>query len=63
MWENDHYTVEKQKASKPPLLLVASLCCHPEQASFAQRGIWANRAKRRVLCGAIIARLARFLIN
>jgi hypothetical protein len=24
MWENDHYTVEKQKASKLPLLPVAS---------------------------------------
>ncbi len=35
--------------------------CHPEQAFFAQRGIWASRAKRRVLCDAIIARLARFL--
>src|SRR5580658_3623749 len=37
--------------------------CHPEQASFAQRGIWASRAKRRVLCDAIIARLARFPIE
>ena len=33
--------------------------CHPEQA---QRGIWASRAMRRVLCDAIIARLARFPI-
>jgi hypothetical protein len=26
--------------------------CHPEQAFFAQRGIWASRAMRRVLCDA-----------
>src|ERR1700688_4793365 len=37
--------------------------CHPEQASFAPRGIWASRAKRRVLCDATIAGLARFLIE
>jgi hypothetical protein len=45
--------------------------CHPKQAFFAQRepalslpkGIWASRAKCRVLCDTIIARLARFLIN
>jgi len=37
--------------------------CHPEQAFFAQRGIWASRAMCRVLCDTIIARLARFLIN
>jgi hypothetical protein len=37
--------------------------CHPEQAFFARRGIWASRAKCRVLCDTIIARLARFLIN
>ena len=37
--------------------------CHPEQAFFAQRGIWASRAMRRVLCDAIIACLARFLIE
>ena len=36
-------------------------CCHPEQAFFAQRGIWASRAKRCVLCNAVIARLARVL--
>src|SRR5438876_2756787 len=30
-------------------------------AFFAQRRIWASRAKRRVSCDAIIARLARFL--
>jgi hypothetical protein len=35
--------------------------CHPEQAFFAQRGIQASRAKCRVLCDTIIARLARFL--
>src|SRR5271166_4092381 len=39
------------------------LCCHPEQASFAQRGTWASRATRRGFCHAIIARLARFLIK
>src|SRR5437016_14396017 len=32
-----------------------------KQAFFAQRRIWASRAKRRVPCDAIIARLARFL--
>src|SRR5580658_165729 len=37
--------------------------CHPEQAFFAQRRIWASRATRRVLCDALIARLARFLIK
>jgi anthranilate synthase/aminodeoxychorismate synthase-like glutamine amidotransferase len=37
--------------------------CHPEQAFFARRGIWASRAKRRVLCDAILARLARFHIE
>ncbi len=48
--------------------------CHPEQAFFARRGIWASRAKQpalsqrsapkgRALCDAIIARLARFLMN
>src|SRR5208283_3491179 len=37
--------------------------CHPEQAFFAQRGIWASRTLRRVLCDAIIARSARFLIE
>ena len=37
--------------------------CRPEQASFASRGIWASRAKCRVLCDTRIARLARFLIK
>src|SRR5271166_5398330 len=37
--------------------------CHSEQAFFAPRGIWASRAKRRVLCDAITACLARFLIK
>src|SRR5438094_10149717 len=41
--------------------VVVQFPCHPEQAFFAQRRIWASRAKRRVSCGAIIARLARFL--
>jgi hypothetical protein len=31
---------------------VAQFDCHPEQAFFAQRGIWASRAMRRVLCDA-----------
>jgi hypothetical protein len=39
------------------------LICHPEQALLAQRRIWASRAKCRVLCDTLIARLARFLIN
>jgi hypothetical protein len=38
-----------------------SFDCHPEQAFFAQRRIWASRAVCRVLCDTIIARLARFL--
>jgi hypothetical protein len=37
--------------------------CHPEQAFFAPRGIWAVRAKCRVFCDTIIARLDRFLIQ
>jgi len=37
--------------------------CHSEQALFAPRGIWASRAKRRVLCDAIIARLASFVFK
>jgi len=45
----------------------AQVDCHPEQAFFAQRGIWASRAMRRDASieksrDAIIARLARFLI-
>jgi N-methylhydantoinase B len=39
------------------------LACHPERAAFAQRGTWASRAKRRVLCDATNARSARFLIH
>src|SRR5271166_1312691 len=46
-----------------PPTVVGQFDCHPEQASFAQRGIWASRAKRRVLCDALIARLVRFLIK
>jgi hypothetical protein len=46
------------------------LACHPKQAYFAQRnpalslpkGICASRAKGRIFCDTIIARLARFLI-
>src|SRR2546430_17542205 len=41
--------------------VVLQFPCHPEQAFFAQRRIWASSANRRVSCGAIIARLARFL--
>ena len=37
--------------------------CHPEQAFFAQRRIWASRAKGYVLCDPIVARLARFLVK
>jgi len=29
------------------------LCFHPEQASVAQRGMWASCAKCRVLCDTI----------
>src|SRR5215470_6538576 len=39
---------------------VVLFACHPEQAYFAQRRIWAIRAKRRALRDAIIARLDRF---
>jgi tetratricopeptide (TPR) repeat protein len=39
-----------------------SFDCHPEQGFFAQRRIWASRAKCRGFCDTIIARLARFLI-
>jgi hypothetical protein len=41
--------------------VVVQFDCHPEQAFFAQRRIWASRAKRRISCDAIIARLARSL--
>ena len=42
--------------------------CHSEQALFAQRGIWASRARRRAAFieksrDATIARWARFLIK
>jgi hypothetical protein len=37
--------------------------CHPEQAFFAQRRIWASRAECRVLCDTANARLARSLIK
>ncbi len=43
--------------------VVVHFDCHSEQAFFASRGIWAIRAKRRVLCDAIIARLDRFPNN
>jgi len=34
-----------------------------EQASFAQRRIWAIREKRRILCDAITSRLDRFVVE
>ena len=43
------------------LPVVVEFDCHPEQAFFARRRISASCALRRVLCDAIIARLARFL--
>jgi hypothetical protein len=45
------------------LRVVVQFDCHSEQAFFGQRGIWASHAKRRVLCDATIARLARFLVH
>jgi hypothetical protein len=45
------------------MMSVPNFVCHPVQAFFAQRGIRASRAVRRVLCDAIIARLARILIT
>jgi hypothetical protein len=44
-------------------VVMAQFECHPEQALFAQRRIWASRAVRRVFGDALIARLARFLIK
>src|SRR5947207_5248604 len=41
--------------------VVVQFPCHPEQAFFAQRRIWASPANPRVSCGPIIPRLARFL--
>src|SRR5580658_287572 len=46
-----------------PSGFVMQSSCHPEQPFFAQRGIWASRAKRRVLCDAMAARLARSLLT
>jgi len=43
--------------------VVVHFDCHPAQAFFARQRIWAIRAKRRVLCDAIIARLNRFLLK
>jgi hypothetical protein len=42
---------------------MAQFACHPEQAFFAQRRIWANRAMRRAVCAAMTAGLAHFLIK
>src|SRR5260370_21766721 len=41
---------------------VGQFDCHPEQAFFARRRIWASRAMCRVRRDTIIARLARFLL-
>ena len=38
------------------------IACHSEQAFFAQRGIWASRAKCRGLCDTSIACLALIII-
>jgi hypothetical protein len=43
--------------------VVVQFDCHPEQAFFARRRIWASRAMCRALRDTIIARLARFLIK
>ena len=43
--------------------VVVQFDCHPEQAFFVQRRIWASRAKGYVLCDPIVARLARFLLK
>ena len=58
MWRGRPRT--RDPSCHPSRLLVAS--CHPEPPSFGGRGIWASRAKPRVLCEAIIARLARIPI-
>jgi hypothetical protein len=42
---------------------MVQFACHPEQAAFAMRRIWASRAMWRGFCGTISARLARFLIK
>src|ERR1700733_8368758 len=45
-------------------LVMPQFDCHPERArSLRERRIRASRAKRRVLCDALIARLARFPIR
>src|SRR5882724_5870681 len=49
------------EVARLPKDAVVQFDCLPEQAFFAQRRIWASRAKRRVLCDAIIARLAHLL--
>src|SRR5271170_1579859 len=43
--------------------VVGQFDCHPEQALFAQRRIWASRATWRGFSATIIARLARFLVK
>jgi hypothetical protein len=53
-----HFLKALSRSARTQILLD----CHPEQAFSAQRRIQASRAKRRVLCDAIIARLARFHI-
>src|SRR5580698_4602852 len=39
------------------------LDCHLSETFFVSRRTWASRAKRRALCDALIARLARFHIR
>jgi hypothetical protein len=41
-------------------LVVAQLDCHPEQSVFAQRGIWAGRAKLPALSKRSAERVAFF---
>jgi len=44
---------EDQLLTHPsPVRVVAEFDCHPSKRSLRSRGIWASRAKRRVLCGA-----------
>ena len=56
-------TVEPTPGPQKRFWVVVQFDCHPEPASFAQRGIWASRVKCRGFCDTTIARLARFLIK
>jgi len=42
-------------------LVVAQLDCHPEQSVFAQRGIWAGRAKLPAMSKRSAPKGSRFL--